>query len=566
MLCEELTQGYVDPLYGHKDQKMPDRTTVVALTASALLLVTAALYRLNRSKKVSRLNSLATASHEGIAASKKEAGSGESQSVAPSNVSSQASGRISRHDIVRKLLADPNYRIEINETVDSVRSKIDETMKKVLWDIIEQEVKRKDFSKLIVLLREVRQKVNGLTPRRVDLHNELRGIVDIELTQRLLENDEISQTWLDSSVDFVVRKRLLVLESPARNKKTLLWLQEYKAAASQGQHSDASFLLKRFRSFLDFAHKKIEEIELDTANHQISCLAAIVEERGFDYYRELFEAGLQLGDHGLENTNKWISELSTRYKNKEYDLRSLHVVGILDIVIDNVYTETEVNKKVPETFGADWENLLDVARIMRGLCRTAICLLRLKQLLVRVDVSFEVLGKKIHALLLQRAPQTGVSVRGDHIYVSLVGDNKGGLSEKLSAKLVIECTSKVLAEFDEKLTDEEVKKLQVMLPKCLAGSRGDTGELVFSIVVKHNKCYLAFVTIVKRLHEDMKELLLRDKPLDELLRAESLNVRKLNLGRLLIDEMLQLSHKLAEIVHRDFYLHEKEYISALPQN
>ena len=549
---------------------MKDSFAAIAVTASAFFIATLAILYTYRKRERSYAHKRvekaeATPVEDRNKSSNTEDSRGDGVA---SNVKTEQSGRLSRPDIVRKLIADPSYRIEVNESVDSVRSKIDDTMKAVLWDIIHEDVKRKDFSKLIVLLRELIQKVNDLTPHRVDLHTELRGVVDIDLIQRLLETDEISQTWLDTIVDFVIRKRILVLESPARNEETMLWLKRYKAEASR-MHDDPTFLLKGFRQFLDYCHKKIEEIELDMANHQISCLAAIVEDRGYAYYRELFEAGLRRGEYDLVNMQQWIRDVTQRYADKKWSLQTLHAVGILNIVMENVYSETLTNQKVPETFGSDWPNLLDVARIMRGLCRTAICLLRLKQLLVRVKVSFEVLGKKIHALLLQRAPQAGVSVRGDHIYVALIGDKKGGLSEKLSAKLVVECTAKALLEYDEELTKQEVDKLYKILPGCLAGSRDDPGKqaLVESLSASFNlvNLLIAYVGIVKRLHADAQVLLLRERPLDEILQEESLNVRNLNLGPLLIDELLQLSYGLEEIIKRDYGLHKKEYTTVYSQ-
>jgi len=454
--------------------------------------------------------------------------------------------KIGRHDLVRKMIADPNYKLDVRKNEDAdLRKSLEETMKRALWDAITVDiVQNKDFSKVLVLIDELRQKINLLTPHRRDLHEELNDVLDVKHLKMLLEKEIVDDKWLDRIVETVVKSRILLLQAPIRNQKTCEWLVKYKSRDFGAEApSGPERLLLKFRTFLDFAHEKLEEIQLDTTNHHLQSLSILVREKGVEYYRKVFEEDMQSGNIGLDIMQKWFVNLKKRYDypNDVSDLRTLHHIGTLD-TIWKVYEEESREMAItnlPETFLSELDMVMDLFRISRGICRTASCLLIIRQILESRKLDLEQLGSQIHSLLLSETKQTKTVVQGNQLIVSFIGDQTGALNVSIATDLVINCTKQILADNGHSLEKQEEDFVRTALLEAMKGSKN---HKVYSLVSE-------------RLYSDLKSLMMiNDK-------ETKLHCEKMHLSSLLKEQLIQLSKKLIEFADRDFLLHSHHYLN-----
>jgi hypothetical protein len=98
------------------------------------------------------------------------------------------------------------------------------TMFKAMRDILKERVNatskldKKDVDWLVSLCKELKSRINDLTPSRGDLHVELDKAVDVELIQQMLLNDAFDKDEARKMVDFIF-ERLKLLCAPSEDAK-----------------------------------------------------------------------------------------------------------------------------------------------------------------------------------------------------------------------------------------------------------------------------------------------------------------------------------------------------------
>ena len=115
-----------------------------------------------------------------------------------------------------------------------------------------------DWSWLVRLYGELRQRICMLTPRRSDIHRELAENMDIELFEQMVTNGAFRAQEMWNLVSYVF-DLLKEREAPARNANTTETVQELYASFSKKGATIATFV----PVFLKTAHQKIDEIEHD---------------------------------------------------------------------------------------------------------------------------------------------------------------------------------------------------------------------------------------------------------------------------------------------------------------
>ncbi len=115
-----------------------------------------------------------------------------------------------------------------------------------------------DWSWLVRLYGELRQRICMLTPRRSDIHRELAENMDIELFEQMVTNGAFRAQEMWNLVSYVF-DLLKEREAPARNANTTETVQELYASFSKEGATIATFV----PVFLKTAHQKIDEIEHD---------------------------------------------------------------------------------------------------------------------------------------------------------------------------------------------------------------------------------------------------------------------------------------------------------------
>ena len=115
-----------------------------------------------------------------------------------------------------------------------------------------------DWSWLVRLYGELRDRIFMLTPRRSDIREELEENMDVELFEQMISNGAFRAQEMWNLVTYVF-ELLKTGEAPARNESTTNIVQELHSIFSADGVTIATFV----PIFLRKAHQKIDEIEKD---------------------------------------------------------------------------------------------------------------------------------------------------------------------------------------------------------------------------------------------------------------------------------------------------------------
>ena len=104
---------------------------------------------------------------------------------------------------------------------NALKQQIKNTFYKAMEDSLEhiinsQKISSEDIDWLVRLCTELKNRINGLTPRRKDLHEELNKALDVTLLDQMLRHAAFDRGDLDGIVN-VVFDRLLRLCAPSQN-------------------------------------------------------------------------------------------------------------------------------------------------------------------------------------------------------------------------------------------------------------------------------------------------------------------------------------------------------------
>lgn len=106
-----------------------------------------------------------------------------------------------------------------------------------------------DYEWVVRLYSEIRDRIAKLTPNRVDLHQELKEAMDVELFDQMLRNNAFNGADLYRLVHFVF-DRLSSLEAPARAESTQRMVQELDDEMAKDTCTFSEFVPLFLRSLL----------------------------------------------------------------------------------------------------------------------------------------------------------------------------------------------------------------------------------------------------------------------------------------------------------------------------
>ena len=91
-------------------------------------------------------------------------------------------------------------------------------MHKAWVDLIRQELVNKEYDHILRLIDEIRDRICGLTPHRIDLHESLRTSVDIPFIKQMLDHNVYGPNEFKTLID-VFLDRILLLQAPAHRSQ-----------------------------------------------------------------------------------------------------------------------------------------------------------------------------------------------------------------------------------------------------------------------------------------------------------------------------------------------------------
>ena len=130
---------------------------------------------------------------------------------------------------------------------------------KAFWDTFVEKIDQEnpDYTRLIILLKEMKQLLYSLIPTRQDIHNEINKSIDTDLLLQMIKNKAIDDTEILKIMEYIV-SLILRFQAPSEDNNTNEWWSNLKSKYNSS-HSYGLFLAE----FLQESFKKIESIKIE---------------------------------------------------------------------------------------------------------------------------------------------------------------------------------------------------------------------------------------------------------------------------------------------------------------
>tara|TARA_B110000971_G_scaffold146833_1_gene149974 strand:+ start:41 stop:1084 length:1044 start_codon:yes stop_codon:yes gene_type:complete len=130
--------------------------------------------------------------------------------------------------------------------------------KKAYWDIFTEDLERDDYSRLFIILNEIRTRLKALTPNRHDIHIEIDESIDVELYKQMITNRVFEPSDFMKLVEYLVMKIKQYI-APVHDTEINEWIiQLYETITDKYSKTLPSFF-EKYYSYLEITEKEIIE-------------------------------------------------------------------------------------------------------------------------------------------------------------------------------------------------------------------------------------------------------------------------------------------------------------------
>ncbi|CAM9646370.1 unnamed protein product [Chrysoparadoxa australica] len=173
------------------------------------------------------------------------------------------------------------------------------------WVVSGKQLEAGDYTPLLALIFELRNKIIGLTPRRKDLAAETSEALDVELLDQMMQHGAMDLDTFFRMIAFA-GERVLELEAPVRNEDTKAKLAEWEHNLHEIHNGTRQFNIEVVKDCFDYLYQKTDEIHVDILNAHLQFVTPFLKQHGVEYERDRFTEKLDTGDASLEQTHLWL--------------------------------------------------------------------------------------------------------------------------------------------------------------------------------------------------------------------------------------------------------------------
>ncbi|CAM9554660.1 unnamed protein product, partial [Laminaria digitata] len=173
------------------------------------------------------------------------------------------------------------------------------------WETVERHVAAEDYTPLLGLVAELRDKIIGLTPRRRDLAAETCEAMDVELLEQMVEYGAFDVGSFFRMVAFA-GERVLELEAPIRNEGTKATLAGWGRTQDEVEGGRRRLEPAMVRECFEYLFSKTDEIHVDILNAHLQFVTPFLKQHGVEYERDRFTEKLDAGETSLDMTHLWL--------------------------------------------------------------------------------------------------------------------------------------------------------------------------------------------------------------------------------------------------------------------
>ncbi|CAM9367948.1 unnamed protein product, partial [Ectocarpus sp. 13 AM-2016] len=173
------------------------------------------------------------------------------------------------------------------------------------WSKVESHVAAEDYTPLLGLVAELRDKIIGLTPRRRDLAAETCEAMDVELLEQMMDYGAFDVGCFFRMVAFA-GERVLELEAPIRNDDTKATLAGWGRTQDEVEGGRRRLEPAMVRECFEYLFSKTDEIHVDILNAHLQFVTPFLKQHGVEYERDRFTEKLDVGEISLDMTHLWL--------------------------------------------------------------------------------------------------------------------------------------------------------------------------------------------------------------------------------------------------------------------
>jgi hypothetical protein len=148
-----------------------------------------------------------------------------------------------------------------------MEEQIKNQMHKAFWNLLEDDLKSEPqkFDHLMILIDEIKNKLKGFVPSRIDIHKEFDEIIDISFLKHLFDERSMDPSHFFKLIQFIVLK-IKCFCAPYMDKDIKEWESElHTKMQSQIEYADfIPYFFKQTYIFIEIIEKDIAAFKRST--------------------------------------------------------------------------------------------------------------------------------------------------------------------------------------------------------------------------------------------------------------------------------------------------------------
>ncbi|KAF7253254.1 hypothetical protein EYD10_01526 [Varanus komodoensis] len=210
----------------------------------------------------------------------------------------ETANEVSKMTIAHEIVVNHDFKLqETNFSSNSLKSRVKETLHKVFWDSLREQLSKMppDYSQVVKLLQEIKEiLLSLLLPRQTHLRRQIEETLDMELIKQEAEHGALDIPNLTT----YILGTMAILCAPVRDEE----VQGLRVIA------DPVHLLRELFRVLDL-------MKMDMVNFTIQSLRPHLQEHSVQYERNKFQELLNKLPGSLACTTEWLRKAAAELSN-----------------------------------------------------------------------------------------------------------------------------------------------------------------------------------------------------------------------------------------------------------
>ena len=137
--------------------------------------------------------------------------------------------------------------------------------KKAFWDIFTEEIDRNDYTRLYIILDEIKIRLKMFTPNRPDICHDIDTTLDVELYKQMINNNVFETDDFMKLIEYLIMKIKQYI-APVHDKEIDEWIVVlYENIGDKYSKTLPSFF-EKYYSYLEITEKEVSEFHNTVRN------------------------------------------------------------------------------------------------------------------------------------------------------------------------------------------------------------------------------------------------------------------------------------------------------------